>query len=292
MVVVLAHELLRIARGADAVDDSREVLPGARLRRRTRRRSPRASSPSCASTTPVERDRLLREAEILVISAAGETGLIVVVRGAGRHRARHRAVGGERPALARGIRGDVVQRLVGEAELARRARTPRRPRSSRRRGSCCCRSSRPGRAPGPPQCTMRRPIASSTGSASAKSVVTAADHERQRAVLGADDPAGDGRVEAAVPGLLCEAVRRAGIRRRRWSSESMNRVPGRAAARSRVAVLPVRVQDVAPAGQHRDDDVRRRRGVAADATTATPCCGCRFEGRRHEVEADDAHSRP
>jgi hypothetical protein len=60
---------------------------------------------------------LLRQPQILQHQGGGKAGLVVIVGGRGRHRPRHRAIGRQRPALARRGRGDVEQRLMRQAEL-------------------------------------------------------------------------------------------------------------------------------------------------------------------------------
>ena len=63
------------------------------------------------------RGRLLSELQVLQHQGRGEPGLVVVARWRRRHRPRHRAVAGDGPALPRGGRGHIEQRLVREPQL-------------------------------------------------------------------------------------------------------------------------------------------------------------------------------
>ena len=63
--------------------------------------------------------RILRQREVLHHQGRRKSRLVAVVRRRGRHRARHRAIGRQRPALPRGGRGDVEQRLMRQAKLFR-----------------------------------------------------------------------------------------------------------------------------------------------------------------------------
>ena len=67
--------------------------------------------------------RLLRQAQILQHVGRGEAGRIAAVRRRRRHRARHRAIAGHRPALAGRCAADVEQRLRRQPELLGQRKT-------------------------------------------------------------------------------------------------------------------------------------------------------------------------
>ena len=98
-------------------------------------------------------------------------------------------------------------------------------------------------------------MTSSSGLGRLEVLVEAADHERERAGLGADDAAGDRGVDGAVAGR--DGERRAAARASSTSmvEESMNSVPGRRRAAASTARPRYSVEDVPAAGQHGDDDV-------------------------------------
>ena len=95
---------------------------------------------------PARRRRFLRQlAGPSASCCAVKPGLIVAVGGRRRHRTRHRAIARHRPALARTISTRCRTASARRGRASRPARTLPTPRSSKCRGSCCCRSSRPGR---------------------------------------------------------------------------------------------------------------------------------------------------
>src|ERR1700733_2007712 len=55
--------------------------------------------------------RLLRQTQILEHESRGKSGLVVAIGGRSGHRARNRAISGERPGLAGRGRGDIEQSL-------------------------------------------------------------------------------------------------------------------------------------------------------------------------------------
>ena len=193
--------------------------------------------------------RLLRQPQILQHQRRGKAGRVIAVGGRRRHRPRHRAITGQRPALARRRRGDIEQRLVRSAPAFPPARTPRDtpimempsimllqifaacPAPARRHGRCSCPSPR-GSA-----CRGERRL-------------RAADHEGQRRGLGAADAAGHRRVQHSQPALRRQRVGRRALSTSmvEQSISSGRAAPPRSTSRQhRAHVLAGR--------QHGDDDL-------------------------------------
>ena len=111
-----------------------------------------------------------------------------------------------------------------EPELLRQHEAPRRSRPWSRRGSCCCRSWRPGPRRASPAWITALAIGSRNGSRLSNAVVGAADHEGQRAGRGRGDAARDRRVDdVEARGVRLPRRPRARWRRRSSSNRSAAR---------------------------------------------------------------------
>ena len=153
--------------------------------------------------------RLLREPQVLQHQRGREARLVAVVGGRGRHRARHRAIGRERPALARGGRGDVEQGLMREAQLLGEHEGLR---DADHRDAEDHVVADLGRLPGPCLAAMDDALAhlGEDRLGAGECARRAARHEGEGRRLRAADAAGDRRVEGRKPSSRRHRMRLAG----------------------------------------------------------------------------------
>ena len=160
---------------------------------------------------------VLRQRQVLHHQRRGKARLVAVVGGRGRHRARHRAIGRQRPALARRGRGDVEQRLMRQAELFGQ----RKGLADRDHGNAEDHVVADlGRLPGAGAAAMHDLLAHvlQHGLRRRERLVLAAAHEGQRRALGAAGAAGHRRIDRERRRAWPPAHGPAWRFRRRWSS--------------------------------------------------------------------------
>ncbi len=119
-------------------------------------------------------------------------------------------------------------------------------------------------------------------------LVGATDHEGERGVLGADHATRDRRIDAAVTGGLGERVRLARLvdRDRRGVDEERSGCRHRKQS-VRVRRSAVRVDHVPAAGEHRENDLGRFRGVLARVRHRDAGRARGVDRRGDHVEAGD-----
>ena len=225
--------------------------------------------------------RILRQAQVFGHHRGGEARPIVAVGRRARHQARHRAIAGERPALARGLAATSNSLSAARPRRSARVNASQTP-IIEIASIMLLQILAAWPLPEGPVCTMALPICSRIGRARA-TPSSAADHEGERRVLGAGDAARDRRVEhleATLRGRLHDRARAVDVDGRAVDQQSVGLGAGDDAL-----VAEIDLAHVAAFRQHGDHELGRGGGLGHRVGRPGACPRRGLERRRDHVEA-------